>query len=159
MMPVAAFPAATGIILRLKKMSPTIRLRLSTSIALATAACLAWLGTLVLVAAGRPPLAIRGYDPVAYFTDGGPTPGRAEYSYVWEGVRWQFASHDHQLRFATEPERYTPHIYRLCGLAPAIGPADAGVNPSAWTIVDGRLYLNRPQITQISTVPVPDGGL
>jgi hypothetical protein len=87
-------------------------------------------------------LAIRGYDPVAYFTDGKPTPGQAAHEYVWHDLRWRFASLAHREAFAKEPVRYAPQYDGYCALGVAWeqGHKDV-VDPEAWVIVDGKLYL------------------
>ena len=53
-------------------------------------------------------LAIKGYDPVAYFTLGKPVKGNSEFEYKWEGAKWRFSSSEHQNLFAAEPEKYAP---------------------------------------------------
>lgn len=73
---------------------------------------------LVLAAAGAaalPPInvdeegvAIKGYDTVAYFTDGKPVQGSAEFEHEWEGARWQFSSREHLELFRASPEKYAP---------------------------------------------------
>src|SRR5689334_8346039 len=87
-----------------------------------------------------PRLAIRGYDPVAYFTDGRATQGQESYELDWLGSRWRFASAEHRAMFAADPERYAPQFGANCAPSMAAGkkyPAD----PEAWAIVDGKLYL------------------
>jgi YHS domain-containing protein len=53
-------------------------------------------------------VAIKGYDPVAYFTEGEPVRGKEELSFQWKGARWLFSSREHMDLFAKEPERYAP---------------------------------------------------
>lgn len=85
--------------------------------------------------------AIKGYDPVAYFTDGAPREGVAEFSYDWMGTTWLFASAEHRDAFAADPEKYAPQFGGYCAFAVAKGnPAPA--DPKIWEIVDGKLYLN-----------------
>lgn len=86
-------------------------------------------------------LAIRGTDPVAYFTEGRPVAGRAEHSLEWRGATWRFASAEHRALFAAEPERYAPQYGGYCAWAVAQGYT-ASIDPEAWDIVDGRLFLN-----------------
>jgi hypothetical protein len=52
-------------------------------------------------------LSISGYDPVAYFTDGRPVQGKAEFEYVWRKLRWRFASAEHRDLFIKDPQRYS----------------------------------------------------
>jgi YHS domain-containing protein len=86
-------------------------------------------------------VAIAGTDPVAYFADGRAVAGRAEFSHVWQGATWRFASAEHRDRFAGDPERYAPQYGGYCAWAVSQGYT-AGIDPEAWRIVDGRLYLN-----------------
>ena len=86
-------------------------------------------------------LALRGYDAVAYFGEGGPAEGRAEFTHEWNGARWLFKSAENRDRFARNPEAYAPQYGGYCSYAVAHGyTADA--DPLAWKIVGGKLYLN-----------------
>lgn len=85
--------------------------------------------------------ALRGYDPVAYFTSGEPTPGRNQYSTQWQGAIYKFDNADNLARFRSDPKRYAPQYGGYCAYAVARG-ATASTDPEAWTIVNGRLYLN-----------------
>ena len=85
--------------------------------------------------------AIRGYDPVAYFTEGEATLGDSEFRTEWQGVIWQFASKENLDLFLSDPEKYTPKYGGFCAYAASEGYI-ASTDPLAWTIVDGRLYLN-----------------
>ncbi len=86
-------------------------------------------------------LAIRGTDPVAYFTQGGPVAGRAEFTHTWNNATWQFASAENRDLFAANPEQYAPQYGGYCAWAVSQGYT-AAIDPSAWRIVDGKLYLN-----------------
>jgi len=89
----------------------------------------------------EPKLSISGYDPVAYFTDGKPVQGKAEIEYLWHKLRWRFASPAHRDLFAKEPDSYTPQYDGYCAMGVALDGAKDTVDPEAWTIVDGKLYL------------------
>ena len=96
-------------------------------------------------------LSIGGYDPVAYFTDGKPVPGKTEFEYVWHDARWRFASAAHRDLFIKDPEHYAPQYDGYCamgiaGLAVAAPHKDT-VDPEAWAIVDGKLYLTHTMRT------------
>src|SRR5690242_15958627 len=56
----------------------------------------------------EPKLSISGYDPVAYFTEGRPVQGKAEFEYLWHKLRWRFANADHRDLFVKDPNRYAP---------------------------------------------------
>jgi hypothetical protein len=86
-------------------------------------------------------LAILGYDTVAYFTDGRPVKGSPEFEYVWHDARWRFASAEHKALFASEPDRYAPQFGGFCTGGVGLGNL-APIDPEAWVIVDGRLYLH-----------------
>ena len=86
-------------------------------------------------------IAVRGTDVVAYFTEGRPVAGRAEFSHAWRGATWRFASAANRDRFAADPERYAPAYGGFCAFAVSEGYT-APIDPNAWRIVDGRLFLN-----------------
>lgn len=85
--------------------------------------------------------AIRGYDPVAYFTEGRPVKGEKDHTLDYQGSTWRFASAANRDRFAAAPERYAPRYGGYCAWAVSQGYT-APVDPDAWKIVDGKLYLN-----------------
>jgi hypothetical protein len=87
-------------------------------------------------------LAISGYDPVAYFADGKPVPGVLEFEQVWHDARWRFASAAHRDLFVGNPDRYAPQYDGFCAFGMSIEKgAKYTVDPQAWAIVDGKLYL------------------
>jgi hypothetical protein len=86
-------------------------------------------------------VAIKGYDPVAYFLDGMPVKGSEEFQYAWMGARWLFKDAGHRDLFASDPERYAPRYGGYCAYAVSRGTT-ADIDPEAWSIVDGKLYLN-----------------
>lgn len=86
-------------------------------------------------------VAIRGYDPVAYFRDGGPRPGKPEFSVRHGGAIWRFASAEHKALFEADPRRYVPAYGGFCAYGTSRGYL-VKIEPEAWSIVDGRLYLN-----------------
>lgn len=53
-------------------------------------------------------VAIKGYDPVAYFLDSKPVKGSEQYEYVWKGAKWRFKNSEHRDLFASDPEKYAP---------------------------------------------------
>jgi YHS domain-containing protein len=86
-------------------------------------------------------VAIKGYDPVSYFTDGRPTKGSPAFSYAWLGATWYFSSSRNRDAFASEPIRFAPQYGGFCALGTANEEASANIDPEAWRIVDGKLYL------------------
>lgn len=86
-------------------------------------------------------IAIRGYDPVAYFRDGGPRLGKSEFAVQHGGATWRFATEEHKALFEADPERYLPAYGGFCAYGTSRGYL-VKIEPEAWSIVDGRLYLN-----------------
>ena len=85
-------------------------------------------------------LAIKGYDPVAYFTDGKAVMGKTAHSYKWNDAEWHFASADHLKMFKENPGKYAPQYGGFC--AYGVTQNHCGTtDPTAWKIVDGKLYL------------------
>ncbi len=85
--------------------------------------------------------AIKGYDPVAYFTQGKPVKGSKEYSAMWKGATWYFSSKENQDAFKAAPEKYAPQYGGYCAYGLSQGHK-ASIDPNAWTVLDGKLYLN-----------------
>ena len=129
-------------------MSPVTNLR-TALLGLALASTLA--GTLLApgAEAKQPPVfaslvkgvAVGGYDPVAYFTDGKPVPGNPAITLDHEGATWRFSSEANREAFRAEPTKYAPQFGGYCAWAVASGYTAKG-DPQAWTIANGKLYLN-----------------
>jgi len=85
--------------------------------------------------------AVEGYDVVAYFTDGKPVEGTDDFSVDWKGATWQFSSEENKALFESDPEKYAPQFGGYCAWAVSQGYTASTV-PEAWSIVDGKLYLN-----------------
>ena len=86
-------------------------------------------------------LALQGYDPVAYFTDGKPVDGDEAITAMHEGATYRFASAQNRDLFVSNPDKYAPAYGGFCAYAAARG-YQAPIDPTAFTVVDGRLYLN-----------------
>ena len=86
-------------------------------------------------------VAVGGYDPVAYFTDGRPVRGVEQFRITHQGYEYRFANAEHLAAFRANPARYTPQYGGYCAWSVSQGYTAAG-NPQNWRIVDGRLYLN-----------------
>lgn len=85
-------------------------------------------------------LAIGGYDPVAFFTDGKPTPGSAKLELRYDGVVWRFCNPGNRAAFAERPDVYMPQYGGYDPVGIARGVAVAG-NPDMWVIAGERLFL------------------
>lgn len=112
------------------------------------------LGALLVPGAGRAAqvnaergVAVRGTDVVAYVTQGRAVAGSTAFTQEWRGATWRFASAAHRDLFAADPERYAPAYGGFCAFAVSEGYT-APIDPNAWRIVDGRLYLNFNQSVQ-----------
>ena len=85
--------------------------------------------------------AIRGYDPVAYFTENRPVKGTDKFSYNWNNANWYFSSQQNLELFKANPEKYAPQYGGYCAYGLSDGHK-ASTDADAWTIVNGKLYLN-----------------
>lgn len=85
-------------------------------------------------------VAINGYDTVAYFTFGKPTKGDPGIGVRWEDAQWHFANAEHRDMFVRDPDRYAPRFGGFCALGISRGYLSS-VDPEAWQIVGGKLFL------------------
>ena len=85
-------------------------------------------------------IALKGYDPVAYFTLSTPTPGMAEYDYTYDGVRYFFANARHRDLFKANPDKYAPQFGGACANNMANGVRRES-DPTVWVIVGDKLYV------------------
>ncbi len=86
-------------------------------------------------------LALRGYDPVAYFTNGKPTPGDFQITAEYDGATYRFSSEENKAAFVADPEAFAPAYGGYCAFGTAMGFKFDG-DPELWRIVDNKLYLN-----------------
>lgn len=86
-------------------------------------------------------LAIQGYDPVAYFLDNQPVQGSHEFTATYKNAIYQFSSAEHRDLFKEDPTAYAPQFGGFCAMGVALGKKFE-VDPTAWKLVDGKLYLN-----------------
>ncbi len=85
-------------------------------------------------------VAINGYDPVAYFTQGAPVLGKATHSLIWKQAEWRFATAGNLAVFEADPRAYAPQYGGYCAYAVSQGHIAATL-PEAWRIHGGKLYL------------------
>ncbi len=86
-------------------------------------------------------IAIKGYDPVAYFTEKKAMAGDQSITFDWSGARWQFVSKENMELFKKNPEKYVPQYGGYC----AYGISEnhkSPTDPNAWTVIGDKLYLN-----------------
>ena len=90
-------------------------------------------------------VALRGYDPVAYFTDGHPVQGDPRFWYEFDDTVYLFAGPEHRAVFVADPDHYAPIFRGFCAVSIAYGMKDEGL-PDVWRIVDGKLFVfGRPE--------------
>lgn len=94
-------------------------------------------------------LALRGYDPVAYFTVGAPTMGEARYSAKFNGATYHFASAENLKKFKASPAAYAPQYGGFCAMGVALEKKLDG-DPMVWKVVDNKLYLNVNQDVSVA---------
>lgn len=87
-------------------------------------------------------VAIKGYDPVAYFTKNEAVEGSADYSYRWLGATWHFASAENRDLFIKDPGKYAPQYGGYCADGVSFGTVTTNVDPKAWRIIEGKLYIS-----------------
>lgn len=87
-------------------------------------------------------VALRGYDPVSYFTTGRPEKGSAAFSTAFDDAVYWFKNPEHLAMFVADPDRYAPQYGGFCAITVARGGV-AEPDPEAWTISDGKLYVFR----------------
>lgn len=86
-------------------------------------------------------LALQGYDPVAYFTEGEATKGSYKITASHNEATYWFSSEEHKAAFEADPNAYVPEYGGYCAFGAAMGFKFDG-DPNHWKIVDGELYLN-----------------
>jgi YHS domain-containing protein len=86
-------------------------------------------------------IAVQGYDPVAYFSDGKPVKGTKDFTTTYKGAEFRFASAANRDAFKKSPDKYAPQYGGYCAWAVSQGYTAKG-DAKHWKIVDGKLYLN-----------------
>lgn len=100
-------------------------------------------------------LAVEGYDSVAYFTQNQAVKGEKEFQIEWNDANWRFSSQEHLDLFVAEPEKYAPQYGGYCAYAVSKN-ATANIDPTQFSIVDGKLYLNYNADVQELWLPEKD---
>ena len=93
---------------------------------------------------------------MAYFTDSRPVKGTPQHTHQWQGATWRFASAQNRDAFAAAPEKYAPQYGGYCAYGAAQGYAVSTV-PEAWSVVQGKLYLNYSRGVQGDWLKGPAG--
>ena len=92
--------------------------------------------------------AVSGYDTVAYFTEGVAIKGTKEFAHEWMDAKWLFSSEENLELFKAKPEFFMPQFGGYCAYAVGLGKTARG-NPTQFTVVDGKLYLNYNSKTKV----------
>ncbi|MEM9257916.1 MAG: YHS domain-containing (seleno)protein, partial [Pseudomonadota bacterium] len=85
---------------------------------------------------------LAGYDAVAYFTQGKPVKGSADYTAEYNDAIYQFSSSKNRDLFLADPARYAPQYGGFCAYGMTFGKK-IPVNGEAFEVVDGKLYVNK----------------
>ncbi|NJM33535.1 MAG: YHS domain-containing protein [Rhodomicrobium sp.] len=91
--------------------------------------------------------AIKGYDTVAYFTESKPRKGKPEFTVEYKGAKWLFASAENKALFEADPAKYAPVYGGFCAYGVSRNYL-VKIEPDAWAIRDGKLYLNYDKSVQ-----------
>lgn len=86
-------------------------------------------------------VAIDGYDTVAYWTENKAVEGEKKFTYEYKDAKWRFASQENLDLFAANPQKYLPQYGGYCAWAMSDDRL-ASVDGEAWTMYEGKLYLN-----------------
>jgi len=86
-------------------------------------------------------LALKGYDAVSYFNEGKAVEGKKDFEHSWMDATWRFSTAENRDLFAKNPEKYAPQFGGYCAFG-VTGGYLAPVDPTAWKVVDNKLYLN-----------------
>jgi YHS domain-containing protein len=100
-------------------------------------------------------LALRGYNPVAYFTQGQPVKGLPQFQAQHQGAVFHFASAAHRDSFVAAPEQYAPQYGGCCAFGMSNG-YKAATDPASFTLRQGKLYLNyNSEVQKMWTANMP----
>jgi YHS domain-containing protein len=86
-------------------------------------------------------LAIEGYDPVAYFTQGKAIKGKASFVVSHDGVIYNFSSAENKSAFLAQPSKYEPQYGGWCAYAMGATGEKVSIDPETFKIVNGKLFL------------------
>ncbi|NKW71803.1 YHS domain protein [Rhodobacteraceae bacterium R_SAG10] len=92
-------------------------------------------------------LGASGYDVVAYFAQSDAVAGDEQFSLQWKGAVWRFGSGENMAMFESYPRAFAPQYGGYCAFAMAKGAIARSV-PAAWTVYEGKLYLNQSRIVR-----------
>lgn len=85
--------------------------------------------------------ALKGYDPVAFFTEGKPVMGADSFTLTWKDANWYFSNKANLENFRSNPEKYSPQYGGYCAYGTSEGHK-APTQADTWTIINDKLYFN-----------------
>ncbi|HXB30994.1 MAG TPA: YHS domain-containing (seleno)protein [Puia sp.] len=86
-------------------------------------------------------LALKGYDPVSYFTLNKAIKGKKEFSINYHGINYHFSSSENKDLFQANPAKYEPQYGGWCAYAMGNVGTKVEVDPETYKIIDGKLFL------------------
>lgn len=95
----------------------------------------------------KDPLGLTGYDPVSYFSGSRPQKGNSKFTAQHRGHTYRFANKQNLDAFKANPARYAPQFDGYCAYGVSRG-YKVGVDPLAYKVVDGKLYVNYSKSVQ-----------
>jgi YHS domain-containing protein len=87
------------------------------------------------------PLAVAGYDLVAYFTQSRAVQGKPEIASAYRGISYRFATEEDRRLFAASPTKYLPTYGGWCASAMGAKGQKVEIDPTSFKVKDGRLFL------------------
>jgi len=86
-------------------------------------------------------IGIKGYDPVAYFTENKAVKGSREFAVSDEGITYYFSSAANKEEFKKNPSKYEPQYGGWCAYAMGKDGTKVEVDPGTFKIINGKLFL------------------
>lgn len=103
--------------------------------------------------------AISGYDTVAYFSQQKPVKGSKKFQFNWRGANWRFANQENLQAFKADPQKYAPQYGGWCAYAMSDRGRTVRIDPDAWYIHQGKLYLNYSKSVQKAWLETRDSNI
>jgi YHS domain-containing protein len=86
-------------------------------------------------------VAIKGYDPVAYFTQNKAIKGKKDFSFTYQGINYYFATAGDLQSFQANPAKYEPQYGGWCAYAMGHDGSKVEVDPETFKMINGKLFL------------------
>ena len=99
---------------------------------------------------------LRGFDPVAYFTEGKPVKGDTKFSSSYGGATYEFKSAENKAEFDKEPAKYVPQYGGYCAMAMTMGKLE-DADPNFFLVHDGKLLVQRNEKAHLMFMKDPSG--